>query len=739
MLPHKDLNKTFLENELPIHFFTIVLNGKPFIDYHIEVFQKLKCDWHWHIVEGVADLKHDSSWVLKYGGQINEKIHRNGLSNDGTTEYLNGLVSKYPDNVTIYRKENGFWSGKVEMVNKPLDRIKVECLLWQIDVDELWNSHQIMKTRKLFSENPERTAAYFFCNYFVGERRVIVTENTYGNHLEYEWLRVWRYKPGDIWTSHAPPKLTREIKKGHFRDLHEIKVFTQYETKLHELVFQHYAYVTEKQLEFKEVYYGYSNAVANWKKLNSSTLPIRLKDYFHWVKDKAIVDDLGKLGIEPIAYTKAGSWNFDYNTSNSTAKTFLSAEDYNLEAEFEILRKNYVRARELLSLSIYLDEKNIKCLNNTAVLQILEYNLDSASLLLNGILALDPGNYIAHSNIKSISNIKVFDSTIARLRNIKPLNCSKFYKLQINFDLNDGCNLNCIMCGNVPNKNFKNQNVMPWGVFENNIAGVFKYANDFQFGCYYEPLMVPYFEQAVWALRKFLPCNVKGNVITNGMLLKDSKIEAIIDSDIFKKVRFSIDSISESLFEKIRVGGHLKLLLKNIQKVVEYRNLKNSKSLVEVNFTIMKENISELPNLIYLAKEIGIDSITTHKLAPQESIYVEPEKQQLYHENIRLAQEIARENKILFHDQIYNNHSDSVEMINGQCGYKKKNYILLTIDYNGNINHGCKNYKFPLGNLKENSFDEMLRMDKYKNMIATLENANYTNCSDCGMFTSKNI
>jgi hypothetical protein len=30
---------------LPIHFFTIVLNGKPFITYHLEAFRHLPFEW----------------------------------------------------------------------------------------------------------------------------------------------------------------------------------------------------------------------------------------------------------------------------------------------------------------------------------------------------------------------------------------------------------------------------------------------------------------------------------------------------------------------------------------------------------------------------------------------------------------------------------------------------------------------------------------------------------------------
>lgn len=728
-------------NKLPVHFFTIVLNGKPFIEYHINVFKQLPFEWHWHIIEGVADLVHDSSWVLQYGGMINNEIHNQGLSNDGTTDYINELALNFPHNITVHRKEaNSYWSGKVEMVNKPLENISEECLLWQVDVDELWSADQIIETRKMFSLKPEKTAAFFYCNYFVGEKRVIVTENTYGNHSEYEWLRVWRYKPGDKWISHEPPKLTRTFNNGNKQPLDEINVFTHDETRSHNLVFQHYAYATESQLKFKEIYYGYNGSVIMWKKLNSSNVPLKLRQYFNWVTDKAIVDDVRKLGVNPIANLNNGKWNFNYQSDDHIIKTFLTSDDFNLEAEDEIASGNLQRAKHLLEISKELDENNTTVLNNLAVIQILEENYNSADLLLNGILALDPGNQIALKNKKTFSTIKRKNSkmvnSIIENKNAKKFcNSHKSYKFQINFDLNDGCNLNCVMCGNVPNRNYKNQNVTPWEVFETNFVDVFKYAHDFQFGCYFEPLMVPFFEKAVWSIKEKLPNNIKGTIISNGMLLKDSKIRTIIDSDIFKKIRFSIDSVSEELFKNIRVGGSLKLLITNIQKLIDYKNKVHSKSLIEGNFTIMQENILELPKLLQFAKEIGIDSITTHKLTPQESTFVTPEKQKMYAESINLAGEIAKQSNILFCGQVYNN-STFEESINKTCGYAKKNYVLLTLDYKGNVNHGCKHYGQSIGNLKEQSIEEILHQEKYKNLIFTIENSNYNACSDCGMYSN---
>ena len=193
------LNRKSDSSNLPIHFFTIVLNGEPFIRYHIDVFKRLPFNWHWHIVEGVADLKHDTSWSVPLGGKITDKIHSNGRSIDGTSEYVDKLKQLYPNNITIYRKPPSvFWEGKREMVNEPLFNIHEECLLWQIDADELWTFEQLCNIRKMFIDNPDKTAAFYWCWYFVGEDLVISTRNCYAQNPQQEWLRTWRYKPGSV-------------------------------------------------------------------------------------------------------------------------------------------------------------------------------------------------------------------------------------------------------------------------------------------------------------------------------------------------------------------------------------------------------------------------------------------------------------------------------------------------------------------------------------------------------------
>jgi glycosyltransferase involved in cell wall biosynthesis len=319
---------------LPLHFFTIVLNGDPFIRYHEQVFAQLQIPWHWHVIEGVAALSHDTAWSAAAGGHVAAEHHSRGRSNDGTSDYLDDLLRRMPERVTLYRKpQDEFWDGKREMCNAPLVNIKEDCLLWQVDADEFWTAAQIAAVYRLFEENPSKTAAYFWCHYFVGPEKIISTRYNYAENPAQEWRRLWRFRPGDRWLSHEPPTLMRP-KSGLVRRLSELlgrtpfgkkkpcgtyanwfdyagqNPLTQNEAESIGAVFQHFAYATEAQLKFKESYYGYAGALEKWRALQRHRGSGFLRDYFSWVTDTCMFDDARMLAIAPLAFVNNGLWTF---------------------------------------------------------------------------------------------------------------------------------------------------------------------------------------------------------------------------------------------------------------------------------------------------------------------------------------------------------------------------------------------------------------------------------------------
>lgn len=252
---------------MKIVFLTIVLDGMPFITNHLPIFQRLDLDWEWRIAEGVAAPQRCTSWCKPMAPR---------LSNDGTTEYLDSIAGGRVKWLALHS-----WPGKCSMLNAFMD-IKEPCIIMQIDSDELWLPHQI----ELIHEMMTTTGASrmdFHCRYFVGKDIVVTSKNTYGNHDDYEWRRVWAFRPGMTFETHEPPKI-----RGDDR-----KVITQAETERMGLTFQHYAYATEAQVVLKEKYYGYTGAVEQWRKLQQNTVwPTRLGDWLPWVKDETIVDKI---------------------------------------------------------------------------------------------------------------------------------------------------------------------------------------------------------------------------------------------------------------------------------------------------------------------------------------------------------------------------------------------------------------------------------------------------------------
>ena len=255
-----------------VHFFTLVWNGMPFIKYHLPVFESLSFNWHWHIIEGPARHGQDggSRHHQSRGGLVPEDIE------DETISYL-GSLSSHPQ-ITIYPRRE--WHGKVDMTNAPLKNIHRECILWQVDSDELYSLDMLEQIYRTFMLRPDKNIGILNMIQFVGPNKYVVPSIECSTLLD-AWgtdkcSRLWRYKPGLTWLSHAPPIMSLKEKKSF-----EIEGF-----------FHHYAYVCEHQIQFKGAYYGYGDFIAGWRKLQETKGEVKLGRFFPWLEDSCVtVDD----------------------------------------------------------------------------------------------------------------------------------------------------------------------------------------------------------------------------------------------------------------------------------------------------------------------------------------------------------------------------------------------------------------------------------------------------------------
>lgn len=256
--------------------FTIVLNGEPYIEHHLPTLRQLTIPWQWRIVEGVAAPTHCTSWCR----QMPDRWHRNYASVDGTHEYLqavNGWRSEHGSVGVSFRRSP--WDGKVEMVAKALEGVN-DGVVMQVDSDEIWQSWQLEAVYRLMLPRAVGTAARFSCRYWVGPAKVLTSTSGWARG-DLEWLRAWRWGPGVKFARHEPPLL-----EGFDRCV------SIESTEAAGLVFDHYAYTTQQQIEMKQDYYGYTGLVDAWHRLQATSGPVNLREYFPWAIG-ATADDVG--------------------------------------------------------------------------------------------------------------------------------------------------------------------------------------------------------------------------------------------------------------------------------------------------------------------------------------------------------------------------------------------------------------------------------------------------------------
>lgn len=94
---------------------------------------------------------------------------------------------------------------------------------------------------------------------------------------------------------------------------------------------------------------------------------------------------------------------------------------------------------------------------------------------------------------------------------------------------------------------------------------------------------------------------------TNGTLIDERLSRRIVDSGL-DTITISIDGATAETYEKIRIKGDFDKVIKNLKLLVSLRGEKENPR-VNVWMVGLRENIHELPDLVRLCAEIGVDEL----------------------------------------------------------------------------------------------------------------------------------
>lgn len=157
-------------------------------------------------------------------------------------------------------------------------------------------------------------------------------------------------------------------------------------------------------------------------------------------------------------------------------------------------------------------------------------------------------------------------------------------------EINNNCNLNCLMCRSWEAK--RKIEYMGLDIFEKACSEAVSLGNKiFNIYTIGEPLLNPNLINYLELLRFY---QLKTNISSNGLLLhKNNNIKVIMDyADIIQHLRFSVDGATKETYEKIRTPGKFNRLIENLDMFNEVN--KDGNILVKFDSILSTDNKDEI-------------------------------------------------------------------------------------------------------------------------------------------------
>lgn len=224
------------------------------------------------------------------------------------------------------------------------------------------------------------------------------------------------------------------------------------------------------------------------------------------------------------------------------------------------------------------------------------------------------------------------DLNIAELEEGKEI--LESYPRRLVLELTNACNLNCVMCGRNA-ADFK-PTVFDMNVFRS-LEPIMDTIEEVTLMGWGEPTIHPHF---IDMLKIIDTHSARKYFCTNGMNLKKIK-EAIFDYhvDVFA---VSLDGATDETNGRIRRGSKIDQIAEDLKDIVRIKKERGLKyPWINFVFCAMQSNIRELPDLVRLAAEIGIEEVKV--------VYLTVFDDSLLHESLWGHEDLVRE---VFEDAI---------------------------------------------------------------------------------------
>lgn len=195
------------------------------------------------------------------------------------------------------------------------------------------------------------------------------------------------------------------------------------------------------------------------------------------------------------------------------------------------------------------------------------------------------------------------------------------------------CNLKCPMCPAIVGKRILSKGQLKLDDYKKLLDEIGQSIFQVQLWNQGEPFINKDFLEFVRYAKKF---GIMTITSTNAHFVgSDEKAEEIIKSGLDQLI-ISMDGTNQETYEKYRVNGDYRLVIKNLGRLaIAKKKLNSKRPLIELQFIVFKHNQDEIDTIINLAKEFNLDRLSfktamIYSAEQAEEFLVEQQKNELY-------------------------------------------------------------------------------------------------------------
>lgn len=330
---------------------------------------------------------------------------------------------------------------------------------------------------------------------------------------------------------------------------------------------------------------------------------------------------------------------------------------------------------------------------------------------------------------KSILN-QTYATTDAAFFDYTPDQVNNDYPVRMEFELDNTCNLECIMCnGELSSSIRKNREYRPaWSnMYDSSFVDQLEEFIPYLKQAYFtggEPFLIDLYYE-IWDRMIDINPEINITVVTNATTL-NNKVKNLLRRGNFHIV-VSIDSLEENTYKSIRPNSNFERLVDNFQYLQEY--CKTNDRWLTLNVCVMRQNWREIPSILKYCNQHSISIYLIKVLFPPYAALWNLESQELHEIEIYLSShkfddhgEVQKDN-IKRHDaltkQVSHWHLNALK----REAQQPRTEDTIT-DLKESFRQQITDYVY--GNLKDSNTEQERKLDKYRQigeeMFGTINN-----------------